>query len=274
MPALPDRRLRSLRKEWPNQLRQISMPDIKKAMVLAAGYGTRLKPLTDRVPKPLVPVAGKPMIQYALEKLQAYGIEQIVINVSHLKEQLVAWLADRKSPAVTLSEEAEPLETGGGLKKALPLLGDEPVFVINSDIIWTDDLPSPREREKVAEGRMRAVEQKQPWPGWRAIGTTRKWIFCCLRNPRPGPSATTRAKTIYSSKAKIRSIGMKPMRRTSSPASAFFIHEFCVTRRKGNFPSRFYGTGRSRKTVYSACRTMAAGTRPARWRTSKKPRNI
>ena len=119
------------------------MPEIKKAMVLAAGYGTRLKPLTDHVPKPLVPVAGKPMIQYALEKLQAYGTEEIVINVSHLKEQLTAWLAERKNLTVRLSEETEPLETGGGLKKALPLLGNEPVFVINSDIIWTDELPSP-----------------------------------------------------------------------------------------------------------------------------------
>jgi MurNAc alpha-1-phosphate uridylyltransferase len=115
---------------------------IKKAMVLAAGYGTRLKPLTERVPKPLVPVAGKPMIQYALEKLQAYGVEEVVINVSHLKEQLMRWLAERINPIIRLSEETEPLETGGGLKKALPLLGHEPVFVINSDIIWTDELPS------------------------------------------------------------------------------------------------------------------------------------
>jgi MurNAc alpha-1-phosphate uridylyltransferase len=107
--------------------------NINKAMVLAAGYGTRLKPLTDRVPKPLVPVAGRPMIDYALEKLQACGIREIVINVSHLKEQLVAHLAARKNPAIQISEEAEPLETGGGLKKAQPLLGDEPVFVINSD---------------------------------------------------------------------------------------------------------------------------------------------
>jgi len=146
MPALPDMHLRSLRKEWPNQLKQLSMPDIKKAMVLAAGYGTRLKPLTDRVPKPLVPVAGKPMIQYALEKLQAYGIEEVVINVSHLKEQLTAWLAGRKNLTVRLSEEAEPLETGGGLKKALPLPGDEPVFVVNSDIIWTDEGESALDR--------------------------------------------------------------------------------------------------------------------------------
>jgi MurNAc alpha-1-phosphate uridylyltransferase len=140
---------------------------IKKAMLLAAGYGTRLKPLTDHTPKPLVQVAGRPIIEYALDKLRAYGIEEIVINVSHLKAQLVDYFAaqggapasgpalskdhphcagsetgapiSRKFPSVTISEEAEPLETGGGLKKAEPFLGDEPVFVINSDILWTDE---------------------------------------------------------------------------------------------------------------------------------------
>ena len=112
---------------------------IKKAMVLAAGYGTRLKPLTEQMPKPLVPVAGKPMIEYALDRLIAYGIEEVVVNVSHHKEQLMDYLSAFKSLSFKISEEAEPLETGGGLKKAAPLLGDEPVFVINSDILWTDD---------------------------------------------------------------------------------------------------------------------------------------
>jgi MurNAc alpha-1-phosphate uridylyltransferase len=112
---------------------------IKRAMVLAAGYGTRLKPLTDRVPKPLVPVAGRPMIEYALDKLQSYGVQEVVINVSHLKEQLLAYLSSRKNLKIKISWESEPLETGGGLKKAQSLLGDEPVFVINSDIIWTDE---------------------------------------------------------------------------------------------------------------------------------------
>jgi MurNAc alpha-1-phosphate uridylyltransferase len=112
---------------------------LTKAMVLAAGYGTRLKPLTDRMPKPLIPVAGKPMIQYALDKLQAYGTEEIIINVSHLKEQLTAYVSKLQGLTIKLSEEPEPLETGGGLKKALPLLGNEPVFTINSDIIWSDE---------------------------------------------------------------------------------------------------------------------------------------
>ncbi|HEY2329783.1 MAG TPA: nucleotidyltransferase family protein [Verrucomicrobiae bacterium] len=114
-------------------------PRIKKAMLLAAGFGVRLKPLTDRTPKPLVPVAGRPMIEYALDKLRDYGVEEIVINVSHLKTQLVDYFAAQKNFHVTISEEAEPLETGGGLKKAEPFLGDEPIFAINSDILWTDE---------------------------------------------------------------------------------------------------------------------------------------
>jgi MurNAc alpha-1-phosphate uridylyltransferase len=119
---------------------------IKKAMVLAAGYGTRLKPLTDQIPKPLVPVAGKPMIEYALEQLRAYGIQEIIVNVSHLKEQLIAYLSGFKQVRVTLSEEPEPLETGGGLKKALPLLGTDPIFTINSDILWLDEQESALDR--------------------------------------------------------------------------------------------------------------------------------
>jgi N-acetyl-alpha-D-muramate 1-phosphate uridylyltransferase len=112
---------------------------IKKAMLLAAGYGTRLKPLTDHTPKPLVPVAGRPMIEYALDRLRAYGVEEVVINVSHLKAQLTDYFANEQNLRITISEEAEPLETGGGLKKAEPFLGDEPIFAINSDILWTDD---------------------------------------------------------------------------------------------------------------------------------------
>jgi MurNAc alpha-1-phosphate uridylyltransferase len=119
---------------------------IKKAVVLAAGYGTRLKPLTDRMPKPLVPVAGRPMIEYALDHLRAYGIEEVIINVSHLKDQLTAYVSDIHDLTIKISEETDPLETGGGLKKALPLLGNEPVFTINSDIIWLDDGDSTLER--------------------------------------------------------------------------------------------------------------------------------
>ncbi|MGA2800872.1 MAG: nucleotidyltransferase family protein [Verrucomicrobiota bacterium] len=119
---------------------------INKAMVLAAGYGTRLKPLTDRVPKPLVQVAGKPMIEYALDKLKAYGIKEVVINVSHFKDQLKTYLLAFNGLTIKISEETEPLETGGGLKKAFPLLGGGPFFTINSDIIWTDEGESALDR--------------------------------------------------------------------------------------------------------------------------------
>jgi MurNAc alpha-1-phosphate uridylyltransferase len=118
---------------------------IKKAMLLAAGYGTRLKPMTERMPKPLVPVSGRPMIEYALDRLLAYGIEEVVVNVSHHKEQLMDYLSEFKNLSFKISEEAEPLETGGGLKHALPLLGNEPLFTINSDIIWFDEKESTLE---------------------------------------------------------------------------------------------------------------------------------
>jgi MurNAc alpha-1-phosphate uridylyltransferase len=115
-------------------------------MVLAAGYGTRLKPLTERMPKPLVPVAGKPMIEYALDRLLAYGIEEVIVNVSHHKEQLMDYLSKFKSLSFKISEEAAPLETGGGLKQALPLVGIEPLFSINSDILWFDENETALER--------------------------------------------------------------------------------------------------------------------------------
>jgi len=125
----------------------MSMPGkIKKAMVLAAGYGTRLRPLTDRIPKPLIPVAGKPMIEYALDRLRSYGIEEVIINVSHLKEPLAAYLSKVRGLTIRLSEETEPLETGGGLKQALPLVGADPFFTINSDILWVDEGESALDR--------------------------------------------------------------------------------------------------------------------------------
>jgi MurNAc alpha-1-phosphate uridylyltransferase len=158
--------------------------------VLAAGYGTRLAPLTDRTPKPLVPVAGRPMIGYALDKLRAYGIGQIVINVSHLKEQLTDYFDAQKTgapvsdpaclenqplragsetgapilrnfPVVKISEEMEPLETGGGLKQAAPLLGRNRSLSTIATSSGRTKYLRPREREKVAAGRMRGVGWKR-----------------------------------------------------------------------------------------------------------------
>jgi MurNAc alpha-1-phosphate uridylyltransferase len=108
----------------------------KTAMVMAAGYGKRLRPLTDTVPKPMVQVLGRPMIDVVLNRLAAAGVERVVINLHHLGEVIREHLKDRKDLEILYSEEPEILETGGGTKKALPLLGPDPFFTINAKIIW------------------------------------------------------------------------------------------------------------------------------------------
>jgi len=107
-----------------------------KAMLLAAGRGERLRPLTDRIPKPLVPVAGKPLIAWHLERLAASGCREVVSNVSHLGQQIVDFVGDGAAFGlkVHFSREAEPLETAGGIAQALPLLGREPFLLVNGDI--------------------------------------------------------------------------------------------------------------------------------------------
>jgi MurNAc alpha-1-phosphate uridylyltransferase len=112
---------------------------ITHAMVLAAGLGTRMRPITDRLPKPLVAIAGRSMLDHALDRLAQAGVTQAVVNVHHLAEQVEAHLAGRSRPAITISDErAQLLETGGGVKKALPLLGEAPFLHVNSDSLWSE----------------------------------------------------------------------------------------------------------------------------------------
>ena len=113
-----------------------------KAMVMAAGLGLRMRPLTLERPKPLIPVMGKPMLDHALDRLEEAGVASAVVNSHYKGAMIAAHLAGRTSPAITLSPEDTLLETGGGVKKALPLLGADPVYVINADILWLDG-PSP-----------------------------------------------------------------------------------------------------------------------------------
>ena len=105
-------------------------------MLLGAGRGERLRPLTDRIPKPLVEVAGKALVAWHLERLAAAGVREVVMNVSHLAEAIVERLGDGRRFGVSLSysREAEPLETAGGIARALPLLGERPFLLVNSDI--------------------------------------------------------------------------------------------------------------------------------------------
>ncbi|MCE8050147.1 N-acetylmuramate alpha-1-phosphate uridylyltransferase MurU [Billgrantia desiderata] len=117
-----------------------------KAMILAAGLGKRMRPLTDHCPKPLLPVAGKPLIVHHLERLAAAGIDEVVINVSYRAEQIIGALGDGRQFGVRIawSRETQPLETGGGIRQALPLLGNAPFLLVNGDVwceIDTSTLP-------------------------------------------------------------------------------------------------------------------------------------
>ena len=118
---------------------------IEDAMVLAAGLGTRLRPITDTMPKPLVPIAGKPMIDYGLDALAEAGVTRAVVNVHHFAEQMKAHLARRTVPAIILSDETDRLmNSGGGLAKGLKLLGSGPVLVMNADLFWIGETPGER----------------------------------------------------------------------------------------------------------------------------------
>ena len=109
------------------------------AMVLAAGLGTRMRPLTLDRPKPLVEIAGRTMIDHVLDKLAAAGVARAVVNVHHFPGMVKQHLQAREQPVVTISDESgQLLETGGGMIRALPLLGAEPFFCINSDNLWVD----------------------------------------------------------------------------------------------------------------------------------------
>ena len=114
-------------------------------MVLAAGLGTRMRPLTDDRPKALVEVGGRALIDHVLDRLANAGVEMAVVNVHWFADRLEAHLAARgRGPGIVISDErAELLETGGGLKKAHPLLGDAPVFVANIDSVWMDRGAAP-----------------------------------------------------------------------------------------------------------------------------------
>ena len=139
-------------------------------MVLAAGFGNRLRPLTDHTPKPLLPIGGKPMIVHHLEKLAAAGFKEVVINLGHLGHKIPEALGDGSSWGLSISysdEGPDPLETGGGLTKALPLLGDEPFLLVNGDV-WSD-LDFSKIPTSLAENDL-ATLYLVPSPRWREKG--------------------------------------------------------------------------------------------------------
>ncbi len=120
-----------------------------RAMILAAGKGERMRPLTLHTPKPLLPVGGMPLIEHHIRALAAAGFTELVINHAWLGQQIEDYLGDgaRFGVSIAFSAEGEPLETGGGIRRALPLLGEAPFLLVNGDV-WTDypfaDLRRPR----------------------------------------------------------------------------------------------------------------------------------
>jgi MurNAc alpha-1-phosphate uridylyltransferase len=124
-----------------------------KAMILAAGRGDRMRPLTDHTPKPLLRAGGRALIEYPIEALCRAGIRELVINHAHLGGMLVEYLGDGRRYGVQIQYSAEPegaLETGGGIKRALPLLGNQPFLVVNGDV-WTD---YPYTQTELGTGRL------------------------------------------------------------------------------------------------------------------------
>ncbi len=141
-----------------------------KAMILAAGYGKRLRPLTDHTPKPLIPIGGIPLIVYHLEKIAKAGITEVVINLGHLGPKIPEALGNGSEWGLSIEysdEGQDPLETGGGMTKALPLLGPETFLLINGDV-WCDldfiTIPSKLESNDLA------LLYLVPKPYWRDHG--------------------------------------------------------------------------------------------------------
>jgi N-acetyl-alpha-D-muramate 1-phosphate uridylyltransferase len=111
----------------------------KKVMVFAAGLGTRMRPITEKIPKPLVKVAGKTMIDHMLDRFAAIGVETAVINVHYHADQIEAHLARRQTPKIIISDERDRLlDQGGGIRKALPYFDGEPFFLCNTDAFWLE----------------------------------------------------------------------------------------------------------------------------------------
>ncbi|HQX27164.1 MAG TPA: nucleotidyltransferase family protein [Alphaproteobacteria bacterium] len=121
--------------------RDIATPD--KAFILAAGLGTRMRPLTDSIPKPLAQVGGRTLLSRTIHRLQQTGVKKIVINTHHLAQQITDHLKDWPGPEIVLVNEPVLLDTAGGIKNALPHFGGEPFFVLSGDGLWTDANTAP-----------------------------------------------------------------------------------------------------------------------------------
>jgi N-acetyl-alpha-D-muramate 1-phosphate uridylyltransferase len=127
------------------------MITVTHAMILAAGFGTRMQPLTLTTPKPLIKVAGKSLIDYGIDKLRDAEVPHAVVNGHYLADQIEAWSKTIVSPQVTFSDERDAiLDTGGGIERARALLGKTPFFVLNADCFWLDGATPALDRLRLA----------------------------------------------------------------------------------------------------------------------------
>ena len=144
---------------------------IDTAMVLAAGFGKRMLPLTKSMPKPMVKVAGETLIDRVLDRLAAAGAARAVVNVHHCGDVLIEHLKHRATPTIEISDERDALlDTGGGIVRALPRLGAEPFFLVNSDTLWIEGASPnlPRLASVYDDARMDALLLLAPSAG--AVG--------------------------------------------------------------------------------------------------------
>ena len=157
--------------------------EINKAMILAAGRGTRMRSLTDETPKPLIKVHEKTLIDRIADKIAAQGIKECVVNVCYLGDRIKADLNKRSDLHFIFSQEETALETGGGVKKALPLLGEKPFFVLNADPLWTEETSS-LERMKEAFDEQSTDILLLLWPIEHVFGHDGKGDYY-IENNRP-----------------------------------------------------------------------------------------
>jgi MurNAc alpha-1-phosphate uridylyltransferase len=163
--------------------RTIAIP--RRAMVLAAGLGTRMRPFNGTLPKPLVQVGGKALIDYVLDRLAQAGVERAVVNVHHLADEIERHIAARRQPQIVISDERrELLGTGGGVVKALPELGGGPFFHVNSDTIWIDGVNSNLLRLAGAFDPQRMDALLLVAPTTSSVGYTGRGDFAMARDGR------------------------------------------------------------------------------------------
>jgi MurNAc alpha-1-phosphate uridylyltransferase len=170
--------------------------ELQKAMILAAGLGKRMRPLTLTTPKPLIPVVGKPLIDWSLDWLMEAGMTEVIVNTSYLAEKLEAHLAGRTVPHIRFSrEEPEPMETGGGIKHALPLIGAEPFLVMNSDNIYQREKSAVHPVHQLAAAWredldfLMLLEPRERAIGWSGNGDFIRAEDGRIRRPRAGETA-------------------------------------------------------------------------------------